>query len=126
MCRSTYRSSLSSTQFYTAAAEEAAEVPVPPAAPQALLVQRARRLRRRGEARRAMLILREACYASENCARLWTLYAAECMRIGRRDDAVEALERAIWLRERNRDSARARVTRELLERLAKGSFPRAA
>jgi|RhiMethySRZTD1v2_1073278.scaffolds.fasta_scaffold86521_5 Flp pilus assembly protein TadD len=119
------RSSSQSNQFYTAAAEEAADVPLP-AAPQALLVQRARRLRRRGETRRAMLILREACHTFENCARLWTLYAVECTRLGRRDDAVEALERAIWLRDRNRDAARARVTRQLLERLTQGNFPRAA
>jgi Flp pilus assembly protein TadD len=126
MRRSTYRSTLQSTQFYTAAAEEAAEPGLPPLAPQALLVQRAHRLRRRGEARKAMLMLREACHASENSARLWTLYAVECTRLGRRDDAVEALERALWLRERNRDAARARVTRSLLENLAQGKSPRAA
>ena len=73
-----------------------------------------------------MLILREACHAAEDCARLWTLYAAQCMRVGRRDDAADALTRAVWLRERNRDTARAKVTRDLIERLAQGCFPTAA
>jgi hypothetical protein len=73
-----------------------------------------------------MLILREACHASEDSARLWTLYAAQCMRVGKRDDAMDALTRAVWLRERSRDAARAKVTRDLLERLTQGSFPRAA
>jgi Flp pilus assembly protein TadD len=128
MRRSRYRSILQSAAFATvvddsldsASNSDAVEAP---GAPQVL---RARRLRRRGEERRAMLILREACHAAEDCARLWTLYAAQCMRVGKRDDATDALTRAVWLRERDRDAARAKVTRDLLERLAQGRFPSAA
>jgi Flp pilus assembly protein TadD len=126
MRRSRYRSIQHSSAFATADAfdpassSDALETPGDP------LVLRARRLRRRGEQRRAMLILREACHAAEDCARLWTLYAAQCMRVGKRDDATDALTRAIWLRERERDSARAKVTRDLLDRLAQGRFPTAA
>jgi hypothetical protein len=128
MRRSRYRSIQNSSAFATevndvcdpASNSDASEFPGTP------LVLRARRLRRRGEERRAMLILREACHAAEDCARLWTLYAAQCMRVGRRDDAADALTRAVWLRERNRDPARAKVTRDLLDRLAQGRFPTAA
>ena len=128
MRRSRYRSILQSAVFDTAVDD--AFDPAPDSAtsetPGTPLVLRARRLRRRGEQRRAMLILRDACHASEDSARLWTLYAAQCMRVGKRDDAIDALNRAVWLRERNSDSARAKVTRDLLERLAQGIFPRAA
>src|SRR5688572_6766168 len=121
MRRLRYRSIQQSSVFATSIEEiEEAEVPGTP------LVLRARRFRRRGEQRRAMLILREACHAAEDCARLWTLYAAQCMRVGRRDDATDALTRAVWLREKNRDAARAKVTRDLLERLAQGRLPTAA
>jgi Flp pilus assembly protein TadD len=94
--------------------------------PEEAMVVRARRFQRKGEHRRAMLLLREACFRADDSARLWTLYAAVCTRAGRRDDAAEALGRALWLRERARDSVRARVTRELLDRLHAGEFPRAA
>ena len=94
--------------------------------PEEALLCRARRFERRGDPRRAMLLLREACFRADDSARLWTLYAAVCTRAGRRDDAAEALGRAIWLRERARDITRARVTRELLDRLRAGDFPRAA
>ena len=120
MRRSRYRSIQQSSVFESDVDVDVVETPGAP------LVLRARRLRRRGEDRRAMLILREACHAAEDCARLWTLYAAQCMRVGRRDDASDALTRAVWLRERDRDAARAKVTRDLLERLAQGCFPSAA
>jgi Flp pilus assembly protein TadD len=126
MRRSRYRSIQHSSAFATADAFDPGSSSDAPEIPGTPLVQRARRLRRRGEQRRAMLILREACHAAEDCARLWTLYAAQCMRVGRRDDASDALTRAIWLRERERDSARAKVTRDLLDRLAQGRFPTAA
>ena len=130
MRRSRYRSILQSSAFATSAEGEGEydsganfDAPEAPGSP---LVLRARRMRRRGEQRRAMLLLREACHASEDCARLWTLYAAQCMRVGRREDATDALNRAVWLRERDRDAARAKVTRDLLELLAQGRFPTAA
>ncbi len=84
------------------------------------LVRRARRLRRRGEGRGAMLRLREACQLDDKNARLWTLYAARCLELRRRDDALHALRHAAWLRERCRDVDRARVTRALLEQIERG------
>lgn len=84
------------------------------------LVSRARRARRRGEHRRAMIALREAACVQGDDARLWTLYAAQCLRAGRRDEAVQALQQATWLRQRARDVERARVTRLLLEQVRHG------
>lgn len=95
------------------------------------LVRRARRLSQRGEGRSAMLRLREACQLDDGNARLWTLYAARCLEQRRRQDALEALRHAAWLRERYRDVGRARVTRALLEQIERGGdlthvTPRAA
>jgi len=81
---------------------------------------RVRRCRRRGEERRAMLLLREACFQQPQDARLWTLYGVQCARLGRREDAAQALGQATWLRERNRDERRAAVTRALRERVLQG------
>lgn len=68
-----------------------------------------------------MLVLREACHREATSARLWTLYAVACVRNGRRDDAVDALKQAVFLRERARDVARVRVTRELLDHVTSGA-----
>jgi Flp pilus assembly protein TadD len=81
------------------------------------LLNRARRHRRRGEHRKAMLALREACFSSDADARLWTLYAMSCLRAGRANDGAQALRQALWLRERCNDDARARVTRILIDRV---------
>lgn len=77
-------------------------------------LQRARRLRLRGEQRKALLLLREACCLSEHEARLWTLYSVQCWRTGHRDEARAAMRRALWLRQRENDQARAHVLRGLL------------
>lgn len=81
------------------------------------LLSRVRRLRRRGEERRAMLLLREAAYSDRHDAVLWTSYADQCRRAGKREQADQALVHAIWLRERQNDAKRAGVTRLLLEDL---------
>ena len=81
------------------------------------LLSRARRLRRRGEQRRAMLLLRDAAYSDRQDAALWTTYADQCLRAGKREQADQALVHAIWLRERQHDAKRAGVTRLLLEDL---------
>jgi len=77
-------------------------------------LQRARRQRLRGDQRKALLLLREACCLSEHEARLWTLYAVQCWRTGHRDDARTAMRQALWLRQRENDHARAHVLRGLL------------
>jgi hypothetical protein len=61
-----------------------------------------------------MLVLREACCTQRDEARIWTLYAVQCLRVGRVAESVQALRQAMWLRERARDKRRARSTRILL------------
>lgn len=78
-----------------------------------------------------MLTLRAACQLDDTSARLWTLYAARCLEVRRRDDALSALRRAAWLRERCHDVERARVTRALVDQIESGGdlrhvAPRAA
>lgn len=79
-----------------------------------------------------MLALRTACNENHADPRLWTLYAAQCVRLERHEDAVFALRQALWLRKRSHDDPRVRVTTTLLERLvlsgglAAGAAPRAA
>jgi Flp pilus assembly protein TadD len=90
-------------------------------------IERARRQAERGDHRRAMLILREECFAVKSSAPLWVLYAMQCLRARRRDDAFHALGQALWLRERARDHKRVRVMRELIAHLSEGGeLPRAA
>ena len=66
-------------------------------------------------------MLREACNRDASDALLWTLYAVQCMKVGRRDDAAQALKQAVWLRSRDRDEPRARVTRALLAHVLAGN-----
>jgi hypothetical protein len=92
-----------------------------------VLVRQARRWRRRGEHRRAMVALSQACVLRQQDAALWTLYADACVRARRREAAADALGQALWLRQRARDHGRARVTRRLRDRvLSGGSWVRAA
>ncbi len=72
-----------------------------------------------------MLVLKEACCRESSSPRLWTLYAVQCVRAGRRDEASHALKQALWLRRRDRDDARVRVMTTLLGQLESGddSFP---
>jgi len=64
-----------------------------------------------------MLLLRDAAYGDRHDAALWTSYADQCRRAGKREQAVQALLHAIWLRERQDDPKRANVTRLLLNDL---------
>jgi len=91
-----------------------------PRSPAVTAVQRARRQSERGDERRAMLILREECFAESSDARLWVLYGMQCLRARRREEALRALGQALWLRERARDHARARVMRDLIAHLSGG------
>lgn len=96
--------------------------PLAVAQPEAeVMLRRAWRFRRRGEHRRAMLLLREVCHREPDEAKLWTLYAVQCVRIGRRAEAASALKQAAWIRQRDREHARARVTRALLDCLLAGN-----
>ena len=91
--------------------------PAASAGPAAELVERARRHLRKGEQRRAWLSLQEACCVSSDDARIWALYAAHSRRMNRLDEAEKAFAQALYLRERQRDHARAAVLRRLLEEL---------
>ncbi len=88
--------------------------------PAVTAVERARRQSERGDERRAMLILREACFAAESDPALWVHYGLACLSVRRRDEGFRALAHALWLRERSRDSTRARVMRELIAHLSAG------
>lgn len=81
------------------------------------LLRRARRHTVRGEARHAMLAMREACFSCETDARLWALYGAACRRASRHDEAKNAIRQAIWLRERERDDRRRSSLERLLTRM---------
>jgi hypothetical protein len=88
--------------------------------PAVTAVERARRQSQRGDERRAMLILREACFAVEYDAALWVHYGLSCLRARRRDEGFRALAHALWLRERARDDRRAQVMRDLIAHLSGG------
>jgi Flp pilus assembly protein TadD len=81
------------------------------------LLHRARRLRRKGESRRAVVLLRQACNLDEWRARSWTLLGWHLSELGRRDEALRALQQARWLRTRSGDKARADVTARLADQV---------
>lgn len=81
------------------------------------LVTQARRLRRKGERKKELTALRQACLLEEDCASAWTLYGARLADAGRRDDAAQAFRHALWLRHRAGDSARERTTAAVAARL---------
>ena len=91
-----------------------------PRQPAVTAVERARRQSERGDDRRAMLILRDECFAVESDARLWVLYGLASLRVRRRDEGFRALAHALWLRERARDHKRAQVMRDLIAHLSSG------
>ena len=95
----------------------ASETPALACGPAHELVERARRHLRKGEQRRAWLTFREACCVSSGDARVWALYAAHSRRMNRLDEAEKAFAQALYLREQQRDEARAAVLRRLLEEL---------
>jgi len=88
--------------------------------PAVTALERARRQAERGDERRAMLLLREACFAAESDPALWVHYGLSCLRARRRDEGFRALAHALWLRERARDNARVRVMRDLIAHLSSG------
>jgi hypothetical protein len=88
--------------------------------PAVTAVERARRQSERGDERRGMLILREACFAAESDAALWVHYGLACLRVRRRDEGFRALAHSLWLRERSRDQRRVQVMRDLIAHLSAG------
>jgi Flp pilus assembly protein TadD len=94
--------------------------------PEELLLRRARRHTRKGDARKAMLAVKEACFLAPGDARLWALYAFHCWKLRRLSEASDALRQAIFLREQAREERKADVLRGLLEQVEQGLLPRAA
>ena len=86
------------------------------------LIARSRKARAKGDGRRALVLLRQACALDEWRARSWTLLGALAAREGAGEEAARALNQARWLRARAGDAPRAAAT----ERLAARLFPAAA
>lgn len=81
---------------------------------------KARRARKKGQTRREVNALRQACALAEFNAELWTLLAVACLRMERVEEGLEALRHALWLRQRAGDERKALVTRRLLASASKG------
>ena len=98
-------------------------VSIAPAAPVAIddpvetLIARSRKVRAKGDSRRAVVLLRQACALDEWRARSWTLLGVLLAREGVCEEAGRALNQARWLRSRAGEKARAMVTEQLAARL---------
>lgn len=77
-------------------------------------LEQARRRRAKGDHRRTLVLMREACCLAAEDPVLWTLFGVQCWRVNRRDEARQAIRQALWLRERMGDERRAHVLRALL------------
>jgi len=78
-----------------------------------VLCRRALRHRRRGEERRALVLLREAAHSSDQEPHLWAQYGVQCLRMGKKEHGAQALTQAAWLQERAGQHRKAAVTRAL-------------
>src|SRR5262245_18044503 len=81
-------------------------------------IARARKARRRGDLRRAFLLLREAASIHEYDARVHALFGAAAVRAGRYDEGALALRHARWLRSRAGETGRADALSRLLRDMA--------
>jgi Flp pilus assembly protein TadD len=81
------------------------------------LIARSRKVRAKGDVRRAVVLLRQACALDEWRARSWTLLGAILAREGATEEAARALNQARWLRARAGEKARAAVTERLAARV---------
>lgn len=83
------------------------------------LTTRAHRLRRKGELRRALTALREACGLDEQHAARWVWLAAVLRLLGKHDEAERAMKQALYLRQRKGEEGKANVIRGLLVQLGR-------
>lgn len=83
------------------------------------LTARAHRLRRKGELRRAVVALREACALEEGNAARWVWLADALGRTGKRDEAERALKQSLYLRQQGGEKAKANVVRGLILQLGR-------
>jgi Flp pilus assembly protein TadD len=82
------------------------------------LIARAQKAKSKSDARRAIVLLRQACALDEWRARTWTLLAVLLAEEGVCGEASQAFKHARWLRLRAGETARAAVTERLAARLA--------
>jgi Flp pilus assembly protein TadD len=87
------------------------------------LTVRAQKLKRKGELRRAVVVLREACAIEEENAVRWMLLGDVLFRTGKKEDAARAMKQALYLRERWGDRARAGAIRRILLNLGRTASP---
>ncbi|MFO0616055.1 MAG: hypothetical protein U0414_25905 [Polyangiaceae bacterium] len=87
-----------------------------PADPVEQLVEAARRLRRRGETRKAQQMLRRACATDEWNARNFALLGAWLLEAGAVDEGRQRMLHARWLRGREGNSAIQRSIDAFLDR----------
>ena len=92
-------------------------LPLPTEAHDVVMCRRAWRQRKRGDERRAMLLLRDAAHRNEDDARIWALYGVQCGRAGCLEAATRALGHAVWLRVRRQEPRKAQVTRDVMARV---------
>jgi tetratricopeptide (TPR) repeat protein len=77
------------------------------------LERRALRYARRGDVRKAIVLLRQAANLGD-IARVWVRLGYVLSRDGRIPDALEALRRALWLHRRSGCVGRARTVAQLI------------
>ena len=85
------------------------------------LTARALRLRRKGDLRRAVVALREACALDEANAARWIWLADALGQLGKRDEAERALKQSLYLRQQGGEKAKANVVRTLLLQLSRAA-----
>ena len=83
------------------------------------LTARAQKLRRKGELRRAAVMLREACALDERNAARWVALGDMLFRLGKKDEAAHAMKQSVFLRERAGEKPKANVVRRLILNLAR-------
>lgn len=98
-------------------ATEASVSLLDPSDPVESRIVRARKLRSRGDRRRALVLLREACALDAWRARPHAILGALCVELGLREEAARAYKQACWLQARAGEQRRAEVTAKLLEEL---------
>jgi Flp pilus assembly protein TadD len=83
------------------------------------LAARAHRLRRKGELRRAAVTLREACALDERNPARWVQLGDVLYRMGKREEAADAMKQSVYLREQAGEKSKANVVRRLILKLAR-------
>ena len=81
------------------------------------MVERARRLRRRGDERKAIALLREACAMDEWRGPIHALLGAWLASAGQAAEAAQRIRHAQWLFRRSGEERRARALDALRARL---------